>query len=94
MCFVPFAVSRALPQLFQHPLRSMVTTVCPESEYRRRGSCFHLLLLLLLLSDGCIYDADNQKRIAYLAGKGHQLINHSWSHPVSLLLYILLTVVS
>lgn len=30
---------------------------------------------------GCIYDTDNQARIKYLYGKGHQIINHSWSHP-------------
>lgn len=29
---------------------------------------------------GCIYDADNQKRIKYLLDKGHQLASHTWDH--------------
>jgi peptidoglycan/xylan/chitin deacetylase (PgdA/CDA1 family) len=29
---------------------------------------------------GCIYDADNVKRIKYLHSKGHQLASHTWGH--------------
>jgi len=29
---------------------------------------------------GCIYDADNQKRVKYAYDKGHQIASHTWSH--------------
>lgn len=29
---------------------------------------------------GCIYSAENQKRIKYLKNKGHQLASHTWEH--------------
>lgn len=29
---------------------------------------------------GCIYDADQQKRVKYAYSKGHQVASHTWSH--------------
>ncbi|CAE6401881.1 unnamed protein product [Rhizoctonia solani] len=29
---------------------------------------------------GCIYDADNQKRVKYAYDKGHQIGSHTWAH--------------
>ncbi|KAG6894915.1 hypothetical protein C0992_003982 [Termitomyces sp. T32_za158] len=29
---------------------------------------------------GCIYDADNVKRVKYAFDKGHQVASHTWSH--------------
>lgn len=29
---------------------------------------------------GCIYDADNQKRVKYAYDKGHQIASHTWGH--------------
>ncbi|KAF8599422.1 carbohydrate esterase family 4 protein [Ceratobasidium sp. AG-I] len=29
---------------------------------------------------GCIYDADNQKRVKYAYSKGHQVASHTWAH--------------
>ncbi|KAG8733873.1 Carbohydrate esterase 4 protein [Ceratobasidium sp. 414] len=29
---------------------------------------------------GCIYDADNVKRVKYAYGKGHQIASHTWAH--------------
>ncbi|KAG8682463.1 Carbohydrate esterase 4 protein [Ceratobasidium sp. 395] len=29
---------------------------------------------------GCIYDADNMKRVKYAYDKGHQVASHTWAH--------------
>ncbi|KAF9517398.1 carbohydrate esterase family 4 protein [Hydnum rufescens UP504] len=32
----------------------------------------------------CIYDTDSQNRVKYAYAHGHQLVSHTWSHPISI----------
>src|SRR5258708_3992036 len=39
-----------------------------------------MLLSIPNLSDGCIYTAENAKRVKFAYDQGHQVASHTWAH--------------
>ena len=39
-----------------------------------------MLLFIPNLSDGCIYTAENAKRVKFAYDQGHQVASHTWAH--------------